>query len=143
MKGYQTVVIALSLDEESDVALLKKMKTFLSRDKVLLFVHATEYMASYEAAFGINAGMGTEDLLRQEAKEYLSRVLMAQGFEDSSQTVLLGPPAASVVDYAREAGADLIVVGNKTHHGLRLLLGSTADGILHHAPCDVLGVHLP
>ncbi|MEO1899758.1 MAG: universal stress protein, partial [Methylococcales bacterium] len=37
---------------------------------------------------------------------------------------------------------DLIVVGSHGRHGLALLLGSTANGVLHHAVCDVLAVRL-
>ena len=38
--------------------------------------------------------------------------------------------------------ADLIVVGSHGRHGLALLLGSTASGVLHGAPCDVLAVRV-
>ncbi|HUM95132.1 MAG TPA: universal stress protein [Candidatus Competibacter sp.] len=37
---------------------------------------------------------------------------------------------------------DLIVVGSHGRHGLSLLLGSTANAVLHGAPCDVLAVRL-
>ena len=43
---------------------------------------------------------------------------------------------------ADEAGADLIVVGSHGRHGLALLLGSTANGVLHGAMCDVLAVRV-
>ena len=41
-----------------------------------------------------------------------------------------------------EAGADIIVVGSHGRHGLALLLGSTANGVLHGASCDVLAVRV-
>jgi universal stress protein A len=34
------------------------------------------------------------------------------------------------------------VVGSHGRHGLALLLGSTANDVLHGAPCDVLAVKL-
>lgn len=37
---------------------------------------------------------------------------------------------------------DLIVVGSHGRHGLSLLLGSTANAVLHGAPCDVLAVRI-
>ncbi|WP_313899138.1 universal stress protein [Leclercia adecarboxylata] len=43
---------------------------------------------------------------------------------------------------AKKQGCDLIVVGSHGRHGLALLLGSTANDILHGAPCDVLAVRL-
>jgi nucleotide-binding universal stress UspA family protein len=50
-----------------------------------------------------------------------------------------GDPADALLDVASEAGADLIVVGNKGMTGTkRFLLGSVPDKISHHAPCSVL-----
>lgn len=56
--------------------------------------------------------------------------------------VSIGAPATQVVETAGEAGADLIVVGSHGKHGLGLLLGSTANGVLHQAECDVLTVRI-
>jgi len=55
--------------------------------------------------------------------------------------VMAGPPAASMVDYANEIGADLVVVGNRRVQGLNRLLGSVAVEILRHAPCSVYVAH--
>ena len=52
---------------------------------------------------------------------------------------------AHVISMAKEAqklNADLIVVGSAGRHGMRLLLGSTANAVLHSAECDVLAVRV-
>jgi len=55
--------------------------------------------------------------------------------------VLQGFPHEAIVEVARAREADVIVVGT---HGLgfmgRMLMGSTAERILHSAPCPVLVV---
>lgn len=52
-----------------------------------------------------------------------------------------GEPAKEVVAAATQWGADLIVVGTHARRGVpRLMLGSTAEGILRHAHCPVLVV---
>lgn len=56
--------------------------------------------------------------------------------------VLIGAPAPQIVETAASLGADLIVVGSHGKHGLGLLLGSTANGVLHQAQCDVLTVRI-
>ena len=43
-----------------------------------------------------------------------------------------------VLKVAQENDIDLIVTGSHGKHGLALLLGSTADAILHGAKCDIL-----
>ncbi|HEX7165569.1 MAG TPA: universal stress protein [Acidimicrobiales bacterium] len=48
-----------------------------------------------------------------------------------------GPPARALVEYAD--GADLLVVGSRGAGPLaRLVLGSVADHVAHHAPCPVV-----
>jgi len=54
----------------------------------------------------------------------------------------MGSPKTEIIRVAQENGVDLIVVGSHGRHGLALLLGSTANGVLHYAPCDVLAVRL-
>jgi nucleotide-binding universal stress UspA family protein len=56
--------------------------------------------------------------------------------------VELGAPQHEIVRVAKEQGVDLIVVGSHGRHGLQLLLGSTANGVLHLAACDVLAVRV-
>lgn len=53
-----------------------------------------------------------------------------------------GSPKQEIIRVAEENAVDLIVVGSHGRHGLALLLGSTANGVLHHANCDVLAVRL-
>jgi nucleotide-binding universal stress UspA family protein len=52
-----------------------------------------------------------------------------------------GWAAAGIVDYAVEAGADLLVIGTHGRTGIdRLLLGSTAERVVADAPCPVLSI---
>jgi len=47
---------------------------------------------------------------------------------------------ATILDYARETGCDLIVMGTHRPSPLALLRGSTADWVRRHAPCPVIMV---
>jgi universal stress protein A len=54
---------------------------------------------------------------------------------------LHGDPAEAIVAAAKDSGAELIIVGKHGRHGaLAALLGSTAEHVVRHAPCDVLVV---
>jgi universal stress protein A len=57
--------------------------------------------------------------------------------------LIWGVPQDEIVRHAEKIAADLIVVGSHGRHGLALLLGSTTNGVLHHAPCDLLAVRIP
>jgi nucleotide-binding universal stress UspA family protein len=53
-----------------------------------------------------------------------------------------GPPADVLLGVAEDHAADLVVVGSKGMTGAsRFVLGSVANTVSHHAPCDVLVVH--
>jgi nucleotide-binding universal stress UspA family protein len=55
--------------------------------------------------------------------------------------VLQGNPADSLMDYAAVNAIDLIIVGVRPRYGLqKLLIGSTTETVLRHAPCEVLTV---
>jgi len=42
----------------------------------------------------------------------------------------------------KKHNTDLVIVGSHGRHGVRLLLGSTANAVLHGAECDVLAVRV-
>jgi nucleotide-binding universal stress UspA family protein len=52
----------------------------------------------------------------------------------------VGDPSATILDVARDVGADVIVVGNRGMSGVRRVLGSVPNDVTHHAPCSVLVV---
>ncbi|SRR5579883_602125 len=55
-----------------------------------------------------------------------------------------GTPFYEIVQYAREAAIDLIVMGTHGHTGLaHVLLGSVTEKVVRKAPCPVLTVRHP
>lgn len=70
--------------------------------------------------------------------EYVAKRLAGQQVE---MEVRLGTVHEEIVKLARERQADVIVVGMHGHGFLaHALAGSTAERVLHHAPCPVLVV---
>lgn len=61
------------------------------------------------------------------------------GVGNVETSVIIGPPARSIIEDAIEWQADLIVMGS---HGRgfwkRVYLGSVSTSVVHHAPCSVL-----
>jgi nucleotide-binding universal stress UspA family protein len=53
-----------------------------------------------------------------------------------------GPAARQILEAAREAGSDLIVMGTRGRTGVaHVLMGSVAERIVRLAPCPVLTLH--
>ncbi len=82
--------------------------------------------------------------LREEACERLQQSMDAwrrEGLPLESAEVLLGNPAAVIVERAEQRGYDLIVIGTSGHSGAaRFFIGSVAEKVVRHAPCAVLTV---
>ena len=78
----------------------------------------------------------------RKAEEWLSSVAAHQGFDGAPGTATVGNPAYEIKGFASAKGADLIVIGSHGRHGVGRMLGSTANGVLHDAPCDVLAVRV-
>ena len=51
-----------------------------------------------------------------------------------------GSAKVELTRLARDKGVDLIVIGSSGVGGLKRILGSTTNAVLHDAPCDVLSV---
>jgi len=63
------------------------------------------------------------------------------GIKDVSGEVVIGSPRQVIVDWSKEQGADLIVVGSHGSSRLTyLLIGSVAEYLVRHAHCSVLVV---
>jgi nucleotide-binding universal stress UspA family protein len=81
-------------------------------------------------------GSHTANVLLSEARERLLRRQL-----HATYLPLLGDPAEQLLDAAQEVGADLVVIGTRSHNGTpRPALGSVSDDIVRRAPCDVLVV---
>lgn len=74
----------------------------------------------------------------QERKKEVEEVAAQHGIRICCE-VRRGHPAKTIVNFAKEGGYDLIVVGHSDHSELwGRLLGDTADRISDHAHCSVL-----
>lgn len=87
-------------------------------------------------------GLPGEAHLR-EAEALLEKLALRLQLQNAAQWVVSAlSTKEGILSAAQEHGADLIVVGSHGRHGLALLLGSTANAVLHGAHCDVLAVRI-
>lgn len=88
----------------------------------------------------------SDDEVLEACAKTLERVV-AEQFEGLSGVVTdvrIGNPWSGICDYARQNEIDLIVVATHGRTGLpHVLIGSTAERIVQHAPCPVLVLKSP
>ena len=100
-------------------------------------IHPVEYAIVPMEMEEVNVQLVNERRTRLEA---LKSQLGGDGL-DCRIDVRLGKPWHAIVDYAKRAKCDLIVIGTHGFTGPKhLLLGSTAERVVQHAPCSVLVV---
>jgi universal stress protein A len=79
----------------------------------------------------------------KQARDRLKAHAKTLGLNDDQVFVLRGDPPTKIRDLAKKLDAGAIVIGTHGRRGVGLiLLGSTANGVLHGADCDVLAVRI-
>ena len=140
---YEHILVAVDLTEECS-PVLSRGREIAERNKAKLsLVHIVEPMAM---AFGGDVPMDLSQLQQQQfdqAKDKLQALKKNYPEVNVGDAHLVyGQPRQEIHELARKENCDLIVIGSHGRHGLALLLGSTANDVLHGAPCDVLAVRL-
>lgn len=143
MKNYNHILLAVEFNPASDDPLIKKAQEMVAEFKAkLTLVHAIEHINSYGAAYGVVAGADIEEMLTENAKQEMAALAKKLNLVAADQLIKLGPAKSVILEEAKRLGVDLIIVGSHGRHGIRLLLGSTANAVLHAADCDVLAVRV-
>jgi len=137
---YERVLVALDVMADAADAVVRRAKRIAPQ------AEATALHVVDRHAFGVELASFREladlqELAMKGAAERLDALCKPAGIADC--VVVQGNPAREIRRHAVEWSADLVVVGAHGRHGWRLLLGSTANAVLHGVQCDVLCVHIP
>ncbi len=143
MAKYRKILVAIDLSEEA--------KQILETAVGLRQVHNAELLVAHIVAPASIAYGGvymmelnkSQDELNTAAKERLATYANEYKVEASQQIVSVGHPHAEIHRLAEEYDIDLVVIGSHGRRGIqRFILGSTANGVLQGATCDVLAVRV-
>ena len=80
--------------------------------------------------------------LEDEAIKALKIAADRLKLKSAETAITAGTPHTEIIAFAKKHHHDLIVLGSHGKHGFKLVLGSTSNAVLHHAPCDVLTIYL-
>lgn len=140
---YNTILVAVDLSNESAAVISRAVELAGGDANRLHITHVVEPVA---AAYPIDAYAINMTRLQEEAMDIAAQRLhgiAAQfGVPEERQHVLAGAAATEIRNKAEELSADLIVIGSHGTSGWKLLLGSTANKVLHGASCDIMTVRV-
>ncbi|MFV2055807.1 MAG: universal stress protein [Thiohalomonadales bacterium] len=145
MIGYKKILVAVDLTESASTVINKALQVIANDLDYLEILHVIDYLPYMGFGEGalINPSyeIPTEEIMGN-ARTSLEKVLANKSIKNYNLSIEIGNAASEIVRYADEHTADLIVMGSHGRHGVKLLLGSCANAVLHHAHCDVLAVRI-
>jgi universal stress protein A len=144
MTGYQHILLAVDFSDQDDYVLQKARSLAILTNAKVSVIHVLDDIPMPDTPYGtvIPLDAKTAYAMLEAEKERLNKLSEIMAIEPAQRWLVWGEPKQEIVRIAEQENVDLIVVGSHGRHGLALLLGSTANGVLHYAKCDVLAVRL-
>ena len=144
MRDYQHVLLAVDYSEQG-LYVAEKARSLAYRYQARLsIIHVLDNIPMPDTNYGTVIPLNQDssyDLLEAE-KAKLMQLGDQLNVDLANRWMLWGVPKQEIIHIAEQELVDLIVVGSHGRHGLALLLGSTANSVLHYAKCDVMAIRL-
>lgn len=138
---YRQALLAADLGDDTK-PIIERAATLAANGTRLIAIHVIEPLTlAYGAEMPFDLAALQEEVERR-ARARLDEIGTRLCIPPADRLLVTGIIEKEVLRVASERGADLILLGSHSRHGLGGLLGSTANAILHQAPCDVLAVRI-
>ena len=144
MSDYQHILLAVDYSEHGDYVAIKARSLAHKFQAKLSIIHVLDNIPMPDTNYGTVIALDKDsayDLLEAE-KAKLMQLGNRLNVDLANRWLVWGVPKQEIIRIAGQEQVDLIVVGSHGRHGLALLLGSTANSVLHYAKCDVMAIRL-
>jgi len=145
MSDYSHILVAVDFSASATQVLNKAREISNRNNAKLSLLHIVEYLppidSVYEPVLSSNWVIDETEMLEQ-AKDSLEKFSQQQKLDNAGLYTLLGSPKYEISQFVKDQQCDLLVMGSHGRHGINILLGSTANAVLHEMPCDILAVKI-
>lgn len=141
---YRRIIAAVDFSEASRVAVERALDMGTEAEVTVLYSLPARFDSLLADAGLFREEMDASRSARMEAAR--DRMLeFTQNWNGRVRTMVTdGPPAETIDESVRRRSADLVVAGSRGATATRMvLLGNVAEGLVGHAPCDVLIARSP
>ncbi|MGG7056186.1 universal stress protein [Nitrosomonas sp. ANs5] len=144
MSVYLHILLAADFSDQDEYVAHKAVRLAAHTGAQLSLIHVLDDIPMPDTPYGtlIPLDIDTSYSMLENEKQRLNELGDAFDIDPDHRWLVWGEPKQEITRIAEQERVDLIVVGSHGRHGLALLLGSTANSVLHHAKCDVLAVRL-
>ncbi len=129
---YKKIIVSLSLNHGVGVKAIEVARNLSVKGGEIFAVHVYEPLQG-----SVSTYVSKEDVANSVQKAEADLAERIGTAKDVKAVLLKGHSGRAITDYAKEIGADCIVVGAHKPGLLDHFLGSTASRIVRHAHCSV------
>ncbi|GAB1266638.1 universal stress protein [Aurantivibrio infirmus] len=125
---YKTILCAIEASKEGRQVLGKAAELAKACNAKLVVIHVIAYTLlpkDYQKA------------LTDEVSPKFNKIADSFSISKKNRVIKVGKPYDLVCREAKKRKADLIVLGTHSKKGIQSLVGSTANGVVNYAKCDV------
>jgi nucleotide-binding universal stress UspA family protein len=134
---YKTILHATDLSENHYNLCQQAVKLAQCFKATLHFLHAIETPTSLQWAQSLGfAELATP--VKDDAITTMATLGEALSIPLTNQHIEIGSAYRHILSKVNELNCDLIIIGSHSRLAFPAFLGSTANTIVHHAPCAVL-----
>jgi universal stress protein A len=144
MIDYTHILAAVDLSGSAEQILIKARDVAERNNARISLLHVIEYMPTldYDNLPMYSISAIDEKEMQEIAEESLKKLAHRFNLDNVEMKVQFGTPKQVISQFVKENHCDLVVLGSHGRHGIDMLLGSTANAVLHAMPCDVLTVKI-
>lgn len=143
LKPYSHILLATDFSPHARRAAERAVELAGNYGAKLSFVYVVEdpmlYDEFYEPVF-VEEWLARHEEHRKRAEDRLRQWADELGAREAEIVVLDSTPKVAIPRYADQHDVDLIVAGTCGRRGVKRMLGSVANALVHHSGCDVLTV---
>jgi len=143
MTSYQNILCATDFSKNSHAAFLRAGELAGFYGAKLILLHVVEYFPLDRSNTQIAPeNTDPKHYRAEQALLSLSEHIEKAGIANVKTEVRFSINSArhEIICYIEEQNVDLVIVASHGLHGINALLGSSANSVVHSAPCDVLVV---
>jgi universal stress protein A len=142
MSNYTNILVAIDINAHYTSIISKALTLCHSPENVCLMYTSlpSTYIRPYLYGMEYDTFNDAEHILL--AREKLHDIATHFGIPAKNVLISLGIAAIQIKEVANEKNVDLIVIGTHGKSGIELLLGATANSVLHGVKQDVLAVRI-
>ncbi len=144
MSDYTHILLAVDFSASADQLVIKAREIAQRNKARLSLLHVVEYMppVDYANEAIISNWVIDDNEMLERAKQSLEKISKLHKLKNVELKVQFGTPKHEISQFVKDQQCDLVVMGSHGRHGISLLLGSTANAVLHAMPCDILTVKI-